>query len=133
MASVTESRLSVPVVLAVIAGGLMLVGGIISFGMAAWFHAMFGGHRMLGMMMYGGLQYVPVLVSPWLVGISLAAIGLGAAILYCSFKMHTVPQRIGPYGLAVLVFSIAGLFVGSGFMIGSILGIIAGIVAVSRR
>lgn len=133
MASVAQERLSAPVVLAVISGGLMLIGGIISLGMAMWFHTMFGGHRMLGMMMYGGLQYASILVSPFFIGIALAAMGCGAVILYCSYKMHTVPQRAGVYGLAVLVISIGGFFVGGGFMIGSVLGVIAGIIAVSRR
>ena len=130
---VKEEKLTVSVILAVISGSLMLIGGTVSLGMMFGYHTMYDGHRMLGMMMYGGLQTLMHQITPWIVGLSISAIICGSIILYCSYKMHTIPQETRSYGIIILIVSAYGIFSASGFWLGSILGIIAGIIAVSRR
>ena len=134
MASVAkEEKISAPVILAVVAGSLMLIGGMVSLGMMIGYHTMYGGHRMLGMMMYGGLQTVMPQISPWVIGLSVASMICGGIILYCSYRLHTMPQESKMYGIIILVASVFGIFHASGFWLGSILGIIAGIMAISRK
>lgn len=128
-----EEKLSAPVILAVIAGSLMLIGGMVSLGMMIGYHTMYGGHRMLGMMMYGGLQTVMPQVSPWIIAISISSLFCGGIILYSSYRLHTMPQEAKTYGTVILIVSIAGIFAGNGFLLGSVLGIIAGIMAISKK
>ncbi len=127
-----EEKLTASVILAVISGSLMLISGVASLAMLIGFQ-MYGGHRMFGMMMYGGLQNMVSLISPWLIGLSISSVICGGIILYCSYKLHTTPQESRTYGLVILIVSAFGIFHASGFWLGSILGIISGILAVSKK
>ena len=128
-----EEKLSAPVVLAVIAGSLMLIGGFVVLIMTIGYHTMYGGHRMLGMMMYGGLQTVMPQLSPWIIGLSVSSMLCGVIILYCSYRLHTIPQESKVYGIVILIVSAFGIFNGSGFWLGSILGLIAGTIVISKK
>lgn len=133
MASVAkEEKLTASVILAVISGSLMLISGVASLAMLIGYHTMYGGHRMFGMMMYGGLQTMSS-ISPWLIGLSISSVICGGIILYCSYKLHTIPQESRMYGIIILVVSAFGILHASGFWLGSILGIISGILAVSKK
>lgn len=128
-----EEKLTAPVILSVISGSLMLISGAASLAMLIGYHTMYDGHRMFGMMMYGGLQTVMSSISPWLIGLSISSMICGGIILYCSYKLHMIPQESRMYGIVILIVSAFGIFHASGFWLGSILGIIAGIMAISRK
>lgn len=129
---VKEEKLTSSVVFAVISGSLMLISGIASLVMLIGYHTMYNSHRMFGMMMYGGLQTMSS-VSPWIIGLSISSVICGGIILYCSYKLHTIPQESRMYGIVILSVSAFGIFHASGFWLGSILGIISGILVVSKK
>ncbi|MGI0047267.1 MAG: hypothetical protein ACREBB_08775 [Nitrosotalea sp.] len=128
-----EEKITAPVILAVIAGSLMLIGGMVSLGMMIGYHTMYGGHRMLGMMMYNGLQSVMPQITPWIIGISIGSMVCGGIILYSSYLLHTMPQAAKTWGIVILIVSMASFFLGHGFWIGPALGIIAGVIVISRK
>jgi hypothetical protein len=122
------------VVLAVIGGALMLAGGLLAFSMlGVWSQsAMYGWGSMMrgggwGMMAPGG--YIG-----WTVGtmasISLAA---GAVSIFGGYMIHKKPESGHGWGVAVLIASIIGLFGMGGFIVGPILGIVGGILALTKR
>ena len=134
MSSVTkDEKLSVAVVLAVISGSLMLIGGIVSLTMTVGYHTMYGGHRMLGMMMYGGMQSIIPQITPWIIVFSISSMICGSIILYCSYRLHAITQDFKAYGIVILIISAFAIFNGHGFLLGGILGIIAGIMTISRK
>lgn len=113
------------VVLSLASGALILVGAIMpliwlqysGFGMG-W---MWGGQGM----MQGMWGIVP--------GMSLIGIVSGALILLGGIMMNYNPAETRKWGILVLVFAVINLFGMGGFLIGAILGIIAGIIALSRQ
>ena len=127
-----EEKISAPVILAVISGSLILIGGVVSLVMMVAYHTMYGGPRMFGMM-YGGLQTAMPQISPWIVIWSISSMICGIIILYCSHRLHTAPLESRVYGIVILIVSAFGIFAGHGFWVGSLFGIIAGIMSVSRK
>ena len=121
---------SLPVALSMIAGILIVAGSLAAFAMFGWYQSMLG----MGGMMGGGWQMFMRGYSPSFItimgGISLAA---GAAVLAGAYKIHKEPENVQAWGFLVLIASIVALFCIGGLGIGSILGIIGGAVAISRR
>jgi len=115
----TESRVSsAAFALALASGVIIIFGGIMPWLFLANFQASPMGGMMGGMM--GG----------WLFPLSLVA---GAMVLFGAIMMNARPQETQIWGVIVLVFAIVG-FTGMGFSIlGAILGIIGGIIALSER
>ncbi|GIU71082.1 MAG: hypothetical protein KatS3mg003_0561 [Candidatus Nitrosocaldaceae archaeon] len=100
--------------LSLASGALILVGGI----MPLW---MQGFMPMQGMM---GMNFMNI---SW---ISLLS---GSIIIFSSIMLNNYPNYAYICGVLILTFSIISLFSFGGFLIGSILGIIAGGLAISRR
>ena len=115
----TESRVSSAAFALSLASGVIIIFG----GIMPWlFLANFQASPMGGMM--GGLM------GGWLFPLSLVA---GAMVLFGAIMMNARPQETRIWGVIVLVFAIVG-FTGMGFSIlGAILGIIGGIIALSER
>jgi len=115
----TESRVSSAAFALSLASGVIIIfGGIMPWLFLANFQASPMGGMMGGMM--GG----------WLFPLSLVA---GAMVLFGAIMMNARPQETRIWGVIVLVFAIVG-FTGMGFSIlGAILGIIGGIIALSER
>ena len=115
----TESRVSsAAFALALASGVIIIFGGIMPWLFLANFQASPMGGMMGGIM--GGLLFP----------LSLAA---GAMVLFGAIMMNARPQETRIWGVIVLVFAIVG-FTGMGFSIlGAILGIIGGIIALSER
>ncbi len=65
----------------------------------------------------------------------LAAVGIiiAAVILYSSFMLYRTKRHHVAFGVIILVFSIASIVMGGGFLAGLILGIIGGILALMWR
>ncbi len=64
-----------------------------------------------------------------------AAISIGAGVvsLIGGYSIYNNPERTGEWGIAILVASVVGVIRMSGFLIGPILGIIGGILALVRK
>ena len=126
----TESRVSSAALALSLASGVIIIfGGILPWLFLANFQAspMDG---IMGGMMGSGWGAGPWFMGGWLFPLSLVA---GAMVLFGAIMMNARTQETRSWGVIVLVFSIVG-FTGMGFSIlGAMLGIIGGIVALSER
>lgn len=121
----------------------MLAGGIFTpFVFSLWNTQMMpgpGGQMMMGGS--GGWGMMMMMMMPsgagfmwWAVGIvSAISVGAGAVSMAGGLAINRRPESAGVWGIGILVASIVGLVSMSGFFIGPILGIIAGILALAKK
>ncbi len=124
---------SAPFAVSLVAGILILIGGMTtmfwaSSGMPTWggmMDGMMGSYQgmMGGVGMGGGLFF------------GMGAFGFisGILVLLGSLMLYSRPREIQTWGIIVLVFSVVSLFGMGGFFIGAILGIIGGILALTWK
>lgn len=116
-------------ILSLIGGILMLlVGGVFS----TWF--MFGGLGMRGMM--GGFQgMMGSLGIPFgfMSGFFLVGLVSGVLVMIGALMLNTRPTEHTAWGIIILVFSAISILGMGGFLIGAILGIIGGALAISWK
>jgi hypothetical protein len=93
------------------------------------------GPGMMGPGMMGPGMMMPLQPFMWtaIAVISAIAIGIGAILIIGGYLIYRKPESAGKWGVAILVASIVGLFGMGGFFIGPILGIIGGILALTKR
>ncbi len=130
MKSVSKAAMPTSAVLAIAGGALMLAGGVLALsmwgnwsqaGMPGW-GSMMGGYGM--MQGYFG----------WAIGtMSTLSLATGAVVLAGGYSVYRKPESRAAWGTAILVASIIGLFGMGGFFVGPILGIIGGIMALSKK
>jgi hypothetical protein len=123
------------VILSIIGGVLMLVGGSMAFmmlsynnggfGMMNEFGGMMGGYR--GMMNDIGFPYAT------LDGLMLVSLVSGILVIVGAVMMDIYPSQSMMCGIIVLVFSIISFIGMGGFLIGAVLGIAGGILALSWK
>ncbi len=123
---------SLPVTLAVIVGILIIAGAAISLAILLWSESMLFG---IGSMMMGGgwQMFVPAYVPPFIATMAAISLASGGAVLVAAYKMKKEPDKVQKWGSVVLTASIVALFCIGGTGLGSILGIIGGVLAISRR
>jgi hypothetical protein len=116
-------------ILAIIAGAL-LIAGIIVGAFILW-----GGNGMMTSpyMMDGGGMMSDSFMSASIWGVGAIWAGTGAVSILGGYAIYRNPQRATTWGIAILIASIVGLITVGGFIIGPILGIIAGILALVRK
>ncbi len=97
-------------------GGMM--GGYYYGGMAGGFYGMMHGFGFGGGWFYG-----------------LAAIGVisGIVVLIGAIMSFIQPDRASTFGTIIFAFSLASLFATGGFFVGSILGVVGGILAITWK
>ncbi len=71
--------------------------------------------------------------SGWYLPFSIAAIVFGIAVLIGAIMLNSRPAENITWGIIVLIFSIASFIGMGGYMIGAILGIAGGAIALSYR
>ena len=131
MSNVTkESNVDLPVILSFVAGTLMIISGLVLL-TTVWYHWTFSENPMMGIMMGGGLRMVVPAFGPWIIVVSISHVVCGGIILYASSMLSKSNARF--WGIVILVLSAYGLFSGGGFTIGSIVGIIAGVIVVAKK
>jgi hypothetical protein len=89
-----------------------------------------------GGMMGGGFgMMMPVQPFMWtaMAVIPVLSIGTGVILIIGGYSIYRKPESADKWGTAILVTSIVSLFGMGGFFIGAILGIIGGILALTRR
>lgn len=125
-------------ILAFIAGALM-IAGIIVGAFILW-----GGNGMMaspgmmdGGMMDGGMMGGDMMSDSfmWATIWGVAAIwaGISAVSIIGGYTIYRKPQSTTIWGFAILIASIVGLLTVGGFIIGPILGIAAGILALVKK
>jgi hypothetical protein len=126
-----ETNVGLPVALALIAGILMVISGIVFLSMT-WYHSTFSGYPMMGMMGGAWSNFMQGF-TPWILGISISSIICGGIVLFSGTMMSKDPGNSRLWGILILIMSSLGIISGMGFLIGSILGIIAGVIALSIK
>jgi hypothetical protein len=112
---------NIPSSLSIAAGIIIVLGGISSW---LWHAAYFS--QMSWMM--GGPWFTALIAGTSIIGII-----SGALVLLGGLLMSFRPQENQKWGVMVLVFSLLSLFGMGGFLIGAILGIIGGSLALAKR
>jgi Family of unknown function (DUF6114) len=65
--------------------------------------------------------------------VSVISIGTGVVLIIGGYSIYGKPETAGKWGVAMLVASVVSLFSMGGFFIGPILGVIGGILALTRK
>lgn len=128
-AEVQKPEMSFPATLAIVAGILIIIGGLSGFALMSWWQGMYGA--MDGMMGGGSMLMRGYFESSI---IALASIGLaaGTLVLIGGLKVGSESSSNGMWSILILVGSIVALFGIGGFGLGAVLGIVAGAIAISR-
>jgi hypothetical protein len=71
--------------------------------------------------------------SGWMTGLSIVALACGILVLIGATMLNARPAEQTTWGIIILVFSIASFIGMGGYMIGAILGIAGGAIALSYR
>ena len=127
-------------VLSIIGGSLMIIGGLLPLGMLGM-SGPFGmmsemdTGEMMDEMMDGESGMMPLQSFLWasVTIISAISIGTGIVLIVGGYLIYRKPESATPWGIAILVASIVSLLSIGGFIIGPILGIIGGILALTRK
>lgn len=138
MASVGDFRLVAGFVLSLIAGVLILAGGVAilgypsgpSGGMMSGYSSMmrgYGGSMMSGY--YGMMQGF----GGWFYGFAIIGIIAGVLVLFSAVMMYDRPRHVATWGTLILVLSEVSFFGASGFFVGAALGIVGGILALTWK
>jgi hypothetical protein len=128
-------RPTVAVILSIIGGALMLLGGSMALmmltyydensGMMDGFGGMMGGYRH----MMNGLGFPYGLMS----GLMLVSLVSGVLVIIGAVMINIHPSQSSTWGIIVLVFSIISFLGMGGFLIGAVLGIVGGALALSWK
>ncbi|MEM0482089.1 MAG: DUF6114 domain-containing protein [Nitrososphaerota archaeon] len=112
-------------ILSIAAGVLMLIGGAIALTWA--YYPSWNGWR--GMMMPMMMWWMP-----WMWWIpAIIGIASGAVIIIGALAIFSDPKLSQVWGAIILVFSLVGLVGFGGFIVGSLLGIVGGILALTWK
>ena len=121
-------------ILAFIAGALMIAGIIVGAfilwggnGMMMTSPGMMDGGMMGGDMMSDSFMWATI----W--GVAAIWAGISAVSIIGGYTIYRKPQSTTMWGIAILIASIVGLITVGGFIIGPILGIAAGILALVKK
>ncbi len=109
-------------------GTVIIVGSLIAAVLSA-FGTPYGTYYGMGPGMMSGFGFN----SAWYVPFSLAALVFGIVVLIGAIMLNARPADHITWGIIVLVFSIASFIGMGGYMIGAILGIAGGAIALSYR
>lgn len=135
--STANRGLALSSILAIIAGALMIAGIIVGAliftpwgdnGMMMTSPGMMGDDDMMGDdMMSDSFMWATI----W--GVAAIWAGIGAVCIVGAYAIHRNLQSTTTWGIAILISSIVGLVTVGGFIIGPILGIVAGILALVKK
>lgn len=133
-----DSGMAPSAILSIIGGAIMVLGGLLALSFAAMFSQTgIPGFGMDGGMMGGGMMSGSGMMGGGILGgwgiVSAISAGLGAILIVGGYSIHKKPESASGWGVAILVTSIIGLVGMSGFFIGPIIGIIGGIMALTKR
>ncbi|MFL6460068.1 MAG: DUF6114 domain-containing protein [Nitrososphaeraceae archaeon] len=135
-------------ILSIIAGALIIIGGFLipltmMLGMSGHYGmkmSRFGTGVMTrgscGIIRGGCGMMIPLQPLTWWTAtavIPVISIVTGVILIIGGYSIYKSPESEGKWGIPILVTSIVSLFGMSGFLIGSILGIISGITALTMR
>ena len=115
----------------------MVAGGILPLAVFGMWNppGMMNGWGQSGMMGSGFGIMAPLQSYGWIIfaTMSTVSLGIGAILITGGYSIYKDPASAGKWGVGILVASIIGIFGMGGFFIGPVLGIIGGILALTRK
>lgn len=125
MVEVQSRNVSLSVILSMLGGIFIVSGGLMLFAMLS----LFGSTLMMGGQWHMYMFTYPSWLTAIMATISVLAGGL---VMSTSYKMHKEPRN-KLWGLLIVIGSLVSLFGIGGFGIGGVLGLIGGVMGLSRR
>ena len=123
----TQARPSIAFMLSLIGGIFIVLGSLFSFLMYSFWETW--GWGMMGPWMMGGYGFP----YGFMWGFSLVALVAGLIVIVGGIMLQARPEEHMLWGILVLIFSIVSFVGMGGFMIGALLGIAGGALALSWR
>lgn len=125
MKEINSSNVPLAVILSMLAGTFIVFGGLMLFAMLSWYGST---------LMMGGEWHMYMFTYPrWLTAIvATISVLMGGLVMSASYKMYKEP-RTRLWGFLIVLGSLVSLFAIGGFGLGSILGLVGGIMGLSRR
>ena len=116
-----------PFILSLVAGLLMVSGvGMMSFSYGSGYYGMMGDY-------YGMMSGINGGSGGWFYWVAIIGLVAGLVVLAGAVMLYLRPRSAPTWGLVILLFSVFGLFGMGGFFIGTILGIIGGVLAMTAK
>ena len=115
----------------ILIGSLVVLGLGISGALGIWYM----GSTMSGMMGYmmGGFGTVGMLGGGLIIAASIIGIASAVIVIYGAFSVRDKPTARTTWGALILAFSLISLLSLGGFLVGAVLGILGGILAMVNR
>jgi len=133
----SESRSSlVPAsILSLIGGSLIIIGGLVPLSMLGMsgHYGMMSGTGGMTEGRFGMMMPLQSFIWSTVAVVSVISIGTGVVLIIGGYSIYGKPESAGKWGVAILVASVVSLFGMGGFFIGAILGIIGGIMALTKK
>ncbi|HSA72712.1 MAG TPA: hypothetical protein VLD84_02045 [Nitrososphaeraceae archaeon] len=125
MKEINSSNVPLAVILSMLAGTFIVFGGLMLFAMLSWYGST---------LMMGGEWHMYMFTYPrWLTAIvATISVLMGGLVMSASYKMYKEP-RTRLWGFLIVLGSLVSLLAIGGFGLGSILGLVGGIMGLSRR
>jgi hypothetical protein len=122
-----QERPETAISLTLMAGALIVIGSLIMAFMTAWFFSGFdtfcpGTHMIAGVL---GSAIMPLM--------AIIGAATGFLVIFGAVRLISHPKEHRRWGMLIVVFSIIGLAGMGGFLIGTVLGVIGGTMALSWR
>jgi hypothetical protein len=137
MESMPKSEIGRPAssALLIIAGTITIASGLVAVAMMAMWSSISGmpGYGIGGMISGWGMMSSSAFMWGMVGTVAGLTIGRGAILIIGGYSIQKAPQSAGSWGVAILIASIIGLIGMSGVFIGPIIGIIAGILALTNK
>lgn len=116
-------------------GSLILINGVANYEIAIG--NSFPGPGMMplmtGMPFGGGIMFPMMSFSTSVLWASLSGIITGPIVLAAAILLYTHSHRQMLWGMIIVAGAIIGLLSGGGFFVGSVLGIVGGIIAITVK
>jgi hypothetical protein len=136
MAQEANEEANAAFLLSLIGGVLILIGGLVvlGLGISGAFGVGYTGSMMGSMTGYmmGGFGTAAVL-SVAIIAASVIGIASAAIVIYGAFLVKDKPTTRSTWGALILAFSFISLLSLGGFLVGAVLGILGGILAMVNR
>ncbi len=146
----SQESSSIAFILSLLAGILILVGGVLATGwFMVWQYGYTGydgmrGDGMMGASGFGGMMnslmggYRNMMTAfglpiGYMAGLSFVGLVAGTILIVCALMLRTRPAEHVTWGAIIVIFSIISFLGMGGFYIGALLGIAAGALALSMR
>ncbi|MGZ4942032.1 MAG: DUF4064 domain-containing protein [Halobacteriota archaeon] len=131
MANETNEEVNAAFLLSLIGGLFILIGGLVA--LVIGMYGAFGmGYGYMGSMMgrmMGGFGPVWVFGGATIIAVSIIGIASAVVVIYGAFSVRDRPTARTTWGALILAFSLVSLLSLGGFLVGAILGILGGILA----